>query len=73
MLQAFLDESGIHAGATHFVLAGYVGGTRRWVRLTRLWMNHLADFGVTDFHATDLFGRRGSEPVNANERVAAFN
>lgn len=59
MLKAYLDESGIHQGSTHFVLAGFIAGARKWVQLERLWVKYLAEAGVDDFHAKHFFKRSG--------------
>lgn len=57
MLDAYLDESGIHDGAAVCVIAGYFGGPGKWRKFAIDWRNILADFKVPmgEFHAKDLF------------------
>jgi hypothetical protein len=57
MLNAYLDESGIHNGAAVCVVAGYFGGRGQWRKFEDDWRKMLADFNVPleEFHAKDIF------------------
>lgn len=57
MLDAYLDESGIHDGASACVLAGYFGGRGRWKDFEADWMRMLSRFQVPmqEFHAKSLY------------------
>jgi hypothetical protein len=56
MIQAYLDESGIHDGAKICVIAGYFGGPAQLKRLERAWKQTMREFSfeMKDFHAKDL-------------------
>src|SRR5271165_431549 len=57
MLDAYLDESGIHDGAAICAIAGYFGGRGQWRKFESDWKCLLHNFGVPmgKFHAKDLF------------------
>jgi hypothetical protein len=74
MIDAYLDESGIHAGALVCVVAGYFGGRGKWKKFEADWIRLLKRFDVplAEFHAKDLFPEqrgwfkhhwRGSHPA----------
>lgn len=65
MIDAYLDESGIHDGATVCVIAGYCGGPGQMKRLDRAWRKTLADFSfpMKDFHAKDLLKSRDARSM----------
>jgi len=56
MIDAYLDESGIHDGAKVCVIAGYFGGPGQMKRFERAWKDTLSaySFPMKDFHAKDL-------------------
>lgn len=60
MIQAFLDESGIHQGAEVCVIAGYYGESTQWRNLEKNWQTVLrdADVPIEKFHALDLLEHR---------------
>jgi Protein of unknown function (DUF3800) len=60
MIQAFLDESGIHEGAEICVIAGYYGESDEWRNLEAQWRAILrgADVPIDKFHALDLIEHR---------------
>jgi hypothetical protein len=51
------DESGIHDGANWCVVSGYVGRDDHWIAFDDAWKALLKQADVTDFHATEFFGR----------------
>lgn len=57
MLDAYLDESGVHDQAKICVIAGYFGGSGQWRRFEKDWRALLAAFDVPmeKFRAKDLF------------------
>ena len=61
MIEAYLDESGIHDGAPVCVIAGYYAGVVRWRQFEKLWRKLLSEFEVPleEFHAKELLGRKG--------------
>jgi len=56
-MKAYLDESGIHAGAKVCAVAGYFGHEKSWRKFEKLWSPILRQFGVAEFHARRFFGR----------------
>jgi hypothetical protein len=60
MIDAYLDESGIHDGAAVCVISGYFGGRGQWEKFEQLWRKTLADFKVPldNFHAKEFVKRR---------------
>jgi hypothetical protein len=60
MLEAYLDDSGIHDGATICVIAGYFGRPGAWEKFEIRWRKILASAGVPleKFHALDLIEHR---------------
>ncbi len=65
MIDAYLDESGIHKGAKVCLIAGYYGGSGEMKRLEAAWNKTLADFKFPkkDFHAKDLLKLRDAQPM----------
>lgn len=57
MIDAYLDESGIHKEASVCVIAGYFAGRGKWKRFEDDWRQLLADFNVPmeRFHAKNFF------------------
>jgi hypothetical protein len=57
MIDAYLDESGIHDGAVVCVIAGYFGGRGKWRKFEDDWKQLLRDFKVPmeKFHAKSFF------------------
>ncbi len=57
MIEAYIDESGIHDGALICVVAGYFGGRGRWKKFEADWKRLLRQFDVPmeEFHAKDLY------------------
>lgn len=56
MIDAYLDESGIHDGAAICVIAGFFGGSSGWKTLEKGWEPILKRHHVSleDFHAKDF-------------------
>jgi len=56
MIDAYLDESGVHDGAAMCVIAGYFGGKGQFRKFERDWNKVLSKFRfkIEDFHATEL-------------------
>jgi hypothetical protein len=65
MIEAYLDESGIHAGAKVCVIAGYFGGPGQMKRFEKAWCETLKrySFPVEDFHAKDLIKSPKHKPM----------
>jgi Protein of unknown function (DUF3800) len=63
MIDAYLDESGIHDGAPVCVIAGYFGGKGQWKKFELLWRKTLkaAKMQLADFHAKNLIKSRANE------------
>jgi hypothetical protein len=59
MIEAYLDETGIHDGAAYCAIAGYFAGKGQWKKFEQCWRKALADFDVPleKFHALDLMKR----------------
>lgn len=51
MIQAYLDETGIHEGAAVCAIGGYFGGPGQWKKLGSKWAAIIHRYGVTEFHA----------------------
>src|ERR1700683_5218102 len=60
MIEGYIDETGIHDGATVCVIAGYFGGRGQWKRFEHDWRLALKDSEVplADFHALNFMKRR---------------
>lgn len=65
MIDAYLDESGIHENAKVCVIAGYFGGPGQMRRFGNAWVRMLADFNfpMAEFHAKDLMKKRDARPM----------
>jgi hypothetical protein len=65
MIDAYLDESGIHDGAEICVVAGYFGGGGQFKKLGSAWQRVLAKHGVAleEFHATEMVRARRYQPM----------
>ena len=65
MIDAYLDESGIHGGAAVCMIAGYFGGRSQLRKLEIEWLRVLKKFNfpLQDFHAKDLLKQRKHEPM----------
>jgi hypothetical protein len=74
MLHAYLDESGIHQHAKVCIIAGYWANPGRWRKFESDWKRMLLEFRVPmeEFHATQLFRRRGFFEDWGDEKHAAF-
>lgn len=55
MIEAYIDESGIHGNATVCVVAGYFGRRNHWNHFESAWRKilHRFDFPLADFHAKE--------------------
>lgn len=53
VIEAYLDESGTHEGASLVVVAGWVGDRKAWKSFTKEWRGVLQRAGVEYFHAND--------------------
>jgi hypothetical protein len=60
MLEAYLDESGIHDGALICVISGYFADQGTWRKFEEAWRSMLHDFNVPlkEFHFKDLYPHR---------------
>jgi len=65
MIDAYLDESGIHDGAKMCVIAGYFGSPGQMRKLEKAWKKTLADFRfpMKDFHAKNLLKTKKYIPM----------
>jgi hypothetical protein len=63
MIDAYIDESGIHDGAEVCLLAGYFGGRGQWRKFEKSWQRVLRDFGLDAFHAKVVVKRRDSQEL----------
>jgi hypothetical protein len=75
IMKAYLDESGIHAGAKMCAIAGYFGHENSWKKFEKLWPPVLKEFGVPEYHAKRFFardknGNRIGEYTGWNDRKA---
>lgn len=61
MMEAYLDESGIHDGAAICVIAGYFAEPREWKKFEIGWRKLLSDYLVPmrEFRAKDVFNKKG--------------
>jgi len=57
MIDAYLDESGIHDGAAYCVIAGYFGGRGQWRKFEESWKQLLREFKVPmeKFHTKHFY------------------
>src|SRR6185437_8468888 len=57
MVEAYMDESGIHDGAHVCVIAGYYGGKNQWRSFEQRWRKILKDTNtpaLKEFHAIEF-------------------
>jgi hypothetical protein len=61
MLEAYMDESGIHDEAPICIVAGYFAEHREWAKFEKKWKSVLSDHLVPleQFHAKDFIKRTG--------------
>ena len=71
MMEAYMDESGIHGGYCKAVrCGGFCWGRRQWVSFEKQWAELLKEFGVPEdvgFHANKFFKKDKS-----GERFGVF-
>jgi hypothetical protein len=65
MIEAYIDESGIHGDATVCVVAGYFGRRNHWNHFESAWRKvlHRFDFELADFHAKDQIKLQKCRPM----------
>ena len=65
MLEAYLDESGIHGDATVCVVAGYFARRNHWKHFESAWRKvlHRFNFQLADFHAKDQMKSIAQRPM----------
>jgi hypothetical protein len=65
MIEAYLDESGIHDTAKMCVIAGYFGGPGQMRKLEKAWKKTLVKykFPMRNFHAKSLLKTRDHRPM----------
>jgi hypothetical protein len=56
MIQAYLDETGIHEGSGVCAIAGYFGGPGQWKKQGGEWDAILKPYRVNEFHAKQFWG-----------------
>jgi hypothetical protein len=62
MVEAYMDESGIHDGAHVCVIAGYWGSEKKWIRFEKRWHEILKNTDeptLKEFHSTELWNSKG--------------
>jgi hypothetical protein len=59
IIQAYMDETGIHDGAPITAVAGYLASEEMWRKFSEEWTAVLREFGVRVFHATDYENFKG--------------
>jgi hypothetical protein len=71
MVEAYLDESGIHDGAHVCSIAGFWAMKKRWVAFDRCWKKVLEDAdtpSLNEFHGHEFWGRRNGKRVSPYEK-----
>jgi Protein of unknown function (DUF3800) len=65
VIEAYIDESGIHDDATVCVVAGYFGRRNHWNHFESAWRKvmHRFDFPLADFHAKDQIKLPRHRPI----------
>jgi hypothetical protein len=46
VIEAYLDETGIHDGAAFCVIAGYFGGPGQWKKFDNVWRLSVTSYSV---------------------------
>ncbi len=59
MIEAYIDESGVHDDSPVLTVAAYLGTPGRWANFTDKWSATLDSRGVKIFHATDCSALQG--------------
>jgi hypothetical protein len=60
MLEAYMDESGIHDGATLCVVGGFYGSQKEWGRAEQAWNKVVGHYGLepAGFHSKEFWNRK---------------
>jgi len=79
MIEAYMDESGIHDGAHVCVIAGYWGTVKKWKKFENRWKAILRDANeptLVEFHSTDFWhkddSRKGVFARWSNQKADRF-
>jgi hypothetical protein len=62
MVEAYMDESGIHDGAHVCVIAGYWGSEKKWLKFEKRWPEIIKgadEPSLKEFHSTEFWNSRG--------------
>lgn len=62
MIEAYMDESGIHDGAHVCVIAGYWGKVKQWKPFEKRWreiLRHADEPTLKEFHSTEFWNAEG--------------
>jgi len=67
MLEAYMDESGIHDGAHTCVIAGFWGGENQWRGFENSWQQIIRDAGLVEFHSVEFWERKDGKRTGVYE------
>lgn len=59
LITGYFDESGIHSGSGHVVVAGFMGSPSDWAPVEAAWNAHLKEVGVAVFHRSHCMMQKG--------------
>jgi hypothetical protein len=67
MIQGYMDETGIQAGANVCLIAGYFGGPGQWKKFGEAWTKIITKHNVAEFHAKEFwaFNKDGERAASA--------
>ncbi len=65
-LLTYADETGTHGDPSHCIVSGFIGSPRQWEGFDASWNAVLADYGVSEFHSKEFFGRRNARDSSKN-------
>jgi Protein of unknown function (DUF3800) len=60
MVEAYMDESGIHEDAHVCVVAGYWGSVKKWRKFEKRWSQLLKDEHLIEFHSAEFWRADGT-------------
>jgi hypothetical protein len=73
MIDAYLDESGIHDGAAVCVIAGFYGGRGHWRRFESLWRYTLSQFEVFPKKSSTQKTLSSGKGISRDGRMSAIH
>ncbi|HEV2102254.1 MAG TPA: DUF3800 domain-containing protein [Candidatus Acidoferrum sp.] len=72
MIRAYFDETADEQSRKVYAIGGYWGEASQWDDFSYVWLDALESQGISAFHATDFYGKRGEFKGWELQRSIAF-